>query len=100
MKNVVANKQTVSPIQWIDWGLELNILWQDLKIEMTKYEMLYKAEIVKEIEEGAKISQAKLVVESKSENYKTYKYLTGRDKLISEFIMLAKKRAQREEDFS
>jgi len=100
MKESVATKRVVSPIQWLDWGLELNILWQDLKSEMTKYEMLYKSEIVQEIEDGAKISQAKLVVESKSENYKTYRYLIGRDKLIEEFIRLAKKRATREEDFS
>jgi hypothetical protein len=100
MKLSVQNKEVVSPTKWIDWGLELNTLWSDLKSEMTKYEMIYKSEIVAEMEDGKTVSGAKLIVESKSENYKTYKYLSGRDKLISEFIKLAKKRAEREQDFS
>jgi len=100
MKDSVAAKAVVSPTQWLDWGLELNILWQDLKSELTKYEMIYKSEIVSEMEEGKTVSGAKLIVESKSENYKMYKYLSGRDKLISEFIKLAKKRAEREQDFN
>lgn len=100
MKESVATKVTVSPTQWLDWGLQLNTLWQDLKNELTKYEMIYKSEIVAEMETGKTVSGAKLIVESKSENYKMYKYLSGRDKLISEFIKLAKKRAEREQDFN
>jgi len=100
MKQAVEDKSIVSPVQWLDWGLELNILWQDLKSEMTKHEMAYKAEVVGLIEDGKKISESKLIVESKSENYKIYSYLKGRDKLIEEFIRLAKKRAERESDYS
>ena len=100
MKKAVEEKQIISPTNWLDWGIELNILWQDLKVEMTKYEMIYKSEIVAEMEEGKTVSGAKLIVESKSENYKMYKYLSGRDKLIDEFIKLAKKRSERERDYS
>ena len=100
MKVIVQNNQTVSPTWWINKALQLNILWQDLKNELTKYEMIYKSEIVAEMEEGKTVSGAKLIVESKSENYKTYKYLSGRDSLIKEFILLAKKRATREQDYS
>jgi len=99
MKNAVETQALVSPTQWLDWGLSLNTLWQDLKQEMTKYEMAYKSEIVELIEQGKKISESKLIVESKSENYKIYSYLKGRDKLIEEFIRLAKKRAERESDY-
>ena len=100
MQRVVEENEIVSPTQWLDWGLQLNVMWSELKSEMTKYEMIYKSEIVAEMEEGKTVSGAKLIVESKSENYRMYKYLTGRDKLISEFIKLAKKRAEREQDFN
>ena len=93
MKKTVEQEQTQSPNWWIDRAIELNVLWQDLKQEMTKYEMLYKSEVVELIEKGNKISQAERTVEASSENYSTYQYLKGRDKIIEEFIKLAKKRA-------
>ena len=98
MKESVERQETKSPTWWLDKAIELNILWQDLKSQMTKYEMIYKSEIVAEMENGKTVSGAKLIVESKSENYKMYRYLSGRDKLIDEFIKLAKRRATREQD--
>jgi hypothetical protein len=93
MKTVVENKEIRSPSDWMDWAINLNILWQDLKDEMTKYEMMYKSEIVDKIEAGKKISEATFIVEARSDNYRMYRYLEGRDKLIFEFIKLAKKKA-------
>ena len=93
MKEKVESKETMSPVWWLDCALMLNVLWPDLKELMTKYEMLYKAEVVALIEEGKKIGQANLIVESKSENYKMYCYLKGRDETVDSMIMISKKRA-------
>lgn len=94
MKEAVENRSTKSPNQWIDWALSLNVLWQDLKEELTKYEMLYKSEIADLIEEGKKVGEAERMIEGKSENYKMYSYLKGRDKIVEEFIRLSKVRAK------
>jgi hypothetical protein len=99
MKLSVELQETHSPNWWIDKALMLNVLWQDLKEEMTKWEMLYNQEIVDYIEQGKKISEAERIVEAKSENYRMYKYLQGRDKIVDEFIKLAKCRAKIENNF-
>lgn len=99
MRLAVESNTPKPPSQWIDWAIQLNVLWQDLKDEMTKYEMLYKQEISDNIESGKKVSESELLVESKSENYKMYRYLKGRDEIISEFIKLAKSRAKIENTY-
>lgn len=99
MKEAVEKSETVPPTQWVNWGLDLATLWQDLKVELTKYEMLYKSEVVDLIEQGKKISEAERTVEARSENYKTYSYLKGRDKIVEEFIRLAKVRSKIEQDY-
>lgn len=97
MKLVAEVKDVRSPAWWVDQGMFLAALWQDLKDEMTKYEMLYKSEIADFMEEGDSKSKAEIKVQGRSENYKTYMYLRARDKIIDEFIKLAKKRATLEE---
>lgn len=99
MQESVVNQITQSPTWWLDRAIELNVLWPDLKEELTKYEMAYKSEIVDEIEKGKKISEADRYVQAKSENYRLYEYLKGRDKFVEHFINLAKKRAQIEQGF-
>jgi len=99
MKDMVEKKAVLSPNDWLDYANDLSIFWQDLKVELTKYEMLYKSEISDMIEDGEKISGAKLKVEGKSENYRMFSYLKGRDEIIKEFIKIAKKKATREQDF-
>lgn len=94
MKDAVEQGDIMPPDWWIDRAVELSALWQDLKDAMNEAEMLYKTDIVAEIEKGKKISEANLIVESESEHYKHYLYLKGRDKIIGEFIMLAKARAK------
>lgn len=94
MKEVVEQGKIMPPDWWLDKATDLSVLWQDLKDAMTEAEMLYKTDIVTEIEQGKKISEATLIVEAKSQNYKTYNYLKGRDKIVGEFIMLAKARAK------
>lgn len=83
-----------SPDWWINIATLLSAMWQELKDDMTEQEMAYKAEISKKIEEGSKISQATLQVESTSEHYKLYQYFKGRDEIISEMIKIAKIRAK------
>jgi hypothetical protein len=99
MKLSVELQENHSPNWWIDKALMLNVLWQDLKESMTKFEMVYKSEVVELIEQGKKISEAERIVEAKSENYKMFKYLQGRDKIVDEFIKLAKCRAKIENNF-
>jgi hypothetical protein len=99
MKESVENQITHSPGWWIDRAIELNVLWQDLTEEMTKYEMLYKSDVCGLVELGESISKAELKVQSSNENYKMYQYLKGRNKIIEEFIRLAKARAKIENNF-
>lgn len=93
MKETVEQGKIQSPTWWVDKAISLTALWQDLKDEMTKSEMAYKSEIVTLLEEGKKKGEAEFMVEAKSKNYKMYCYIKGRDKIIDEFIKLAKKRA-------
>ena len=99
MKETVENNELKPPTWWLDKGIELSSLWIDLKNELTKYEMLYKSEVVDYIEQDKKISEAKLLVEAKSENYKMYSYLKGRDLAVKEFIMIAKARSKVESTY-
>ena len=100
MKEAVEDRVTVSPTKWLEWAFSLNVLWQDLKAEMTKYEMLYKQEVVDLVEkEERKISFAQLKVEAGSENYKMFSYLKGREEILENFIMLSKKRATLEQHY-
>lgn len=108
MKLAVSSKRTVSPTEWIDWALELNTLWQDLKSELCKAEIEYIRQQAELLEKDDKLSKSKAEVLSKAYRnedgeatpYEYYSYLKGRDKIIEEFIKLAKKRATIESDFS
>ena len=108
MKLAVEQKQTVTPDGWINWALELNILWQDLKHELTKAEILYKREIARLQEEDTKLSNSKaeirvqareIIGEEKMTSYELYRYLKGRDEIVAEFIKLAKKRSTIEKTY-
>lgn len=94
MKDTVVQGKTKSAGWWVDKGIELASLWSDLKDEMNRYEMMYKNEISKLIEQGKKVSEAERITEGISESYKMYLYLKGRDEIIQEFIRLAKVRAK------
>jgi len=81
---------------WLDKAQRLVNLWMCLKDEQTKYEQLYKKEIVALIEAGDSVAKANLCVEAKSENYRLYRYCKARDEQVSEVVMLAKKRVDAE----
>jgi len=102
MKQAVEEKQAISPSQWVDWGLELATLTQDLQNELDKAEINYKRRIAERIEQDPKLSMAKAELleqarrneTGESTEYELYKYLKGRYTLIDQFIMLAKVRAK------
>ena len=105
MKNVVQDQQIKSPGWWLDQAIHLSALWQDLKDELTIAEIKY-LRVVNEIQEDQDCSHAKAVTEAKSvkplndapaNEYQMFKYLEGRDRIIKEFILLAKKRSKTEE---
>ena len=105
MHTAVSNQETVSPTRWIDWALELNSLWQDLKMELTKAEIMYNQELAMEMIGDTSKAKAEIIAKSragqdgKMSAYELYQYLVGRDKIVKEFIMLAKRRATIEEVF-
>jgi hypothetical protein len=105
MHDAVEQKLIVSPAQWIDWSLQLSSLWQDLKDEL----IIAEIEYLREVNELAidndcsdtravKLAKANTPKDGKTQNaYQYFKYLEGRDKIVKEFIMLAKKRAHLED---
>lgn len=102
----VEQEKILSPSQWINWALELNGLWPELKTALTKAEIGYISELAK-LMEDKEMSKGKAEILVKSMKpkdgemtpYELYRYLVGRDKLVGEFIMLAKKRATLEQTF-
>ena len=99
LKENIENDIQKSPTWYLDKAVHLNILWQDLKEELTKYEILYKQDIVKNMEKNS-VAKATLLTEASSESYRTYLLLRGRDKIVEEYIRIMKKRATREYDYS
>lgn len=93
ISKAVDSARPVSPTEWIDWGIKLTRKWLELKDEMTKAYMMYKAEVSDLIEQGKKVSEADRIVEGKSEAYRMYLYLKGRDVVVEEMIRLCKKKA-------
>lgn len=108
MNKAVSTQAFVSPNRWVDWALELNSLWGDLKHELTKAEIVYKREMFKLQEENEKLSTSKAEIQVQARElqegekmtvYEKYKYLEGRDKIVKEFILLAKRRSKIEQTF-
>lgn len=97
MHDVSSSGAVRPPGWWIDQAMYLASLWQDLKDELTKAEMEFNVEVVDLIDTGKKVAEAERIVKARSEKYRYYKYLKGRDEVISEFIMIAKRRAQIEQ---
>ncbi len=93
MQSAVEEHKTLSPNDWINWALELASLWEFLKDELVKYEIMYIQEVNVLCEQGKKLAQAEREVKAKSDTYKMYRYLQGRDKVIEQYILLSKKRA-------
>lgn len=105
MHDVVENDQIVPPTRWINWAIELSVLWQDLKSELTKAEIEFLRDVNQlaldnDISDAraTKLAKALPPKEGSTTNaYQYYKYLEGRDKVVKEFIMLSKKRAHLED---
>ena len=100
MSDVVKNQETKTPDYWIDKAIQLTVLWAELKEAMLNAEIEYNQEIAKRIEVGEKVNQAERMVKANSNKYKIYQYLVGRDRVIKEFIMIAKKRAQIDREYN
>ena len=94
MQTVVKTGTIKSPSWWVDKAIELSALWQELKDELTKYEMAYKLEMSKHLQDGKKKGEAEILVQSSSDKYRIYKHLDGTDKILKEYIMLAKARSK------
>jgi hypothetical protein len=111
MQTIVENGEIMPPHWWMDKAIQLSALWQDLKDELTKAEINYLSEVNRLSDEfdysdakaTKKAKAIRLTPEQEEENkitpnkymtpYQKYQYMEGRDKIIKEFIMLAKRRA-------
>ncbi len=101
MAVVVRENKPMSPDYWINRAIDLTVLWaEELKPALLEAEIEYKQDVSKLIEEGATASAARFKIEANNESYKTFRYLEGRDKIIKEFIMIAKKRATIEREYN
>jgi len=105
MKTAIETQRTVSPTEYADWAMMLNVLWQDLKTELIKAEIKYIQDVAELMEEDDKLSKGKaeILVKAKKtdgwNSYGLYQYLKGRDKLIDEYIKLCKKRITLEQNY-
>jgi len=100
LREMYVNAQdarTMSPGWWIDKATLLNALRQNLVDDLITVEMACKKEKADLIEGGKKISEAKLIVEATSENYKLFKTLEAQHDIVKEQINLSKKREKIEE---
>jgi len=99
MKQVAESGQIQSPAWWVDQAIYLTALWQGLKDKLTIAEINYlrlveDMQLEHECSNAQAINKAKIKIREEPNEYQVFKYLEGRDKIIKEFILLAKKRAQ------
>ena len=72
MYKMALTSQTMSPAWWIDKATLLNALRQNLVDDLITVKMACQKEKFDLIQDGMKISEAKLKVESESENFKLW----------------------------
>jgi len=98
MRESVEKGDIKAPDWWLSHAVHLTALWQSLKDEKVKAEI----EFIRVVNEfgangesdtrATKLAKAKLPAEGKDMNeYQWFQYLEGRDKILKEFLMLAKK---------
>jgi len=93
----VKEKVPVSPMQWLDAGLKLNVLIGDEQERLWDLKMKVSQELFSKNEEGWTSAKAKAYSES-TEDYRDMKIQEARIKQIEEMIRLAKKFAQLKAD--
>lgn len=93
----VKEKRPVSPMQWLDAGLKLNVLIGDEQEKLWDLKMKVSQEQFKVTEQGWTSAKAKAYSES-TQDYHDMKLQESRIKQIEEMIRLAKKFAQLKAD--
>lgn len=96
LTGVAERAETQSAEYYLDKAQQLATLWLGITEDIIQAEMSYKREIADRIEAGETVSKAKLMVESRSENYKVYCYLLKKDKQVLNIMQIAKKRCDLE----
>src|SRR3990167_7873994 len=102
MQETVEDGIIKSPSWWLDCAIKLSALWQNLKDEKTKAEIAYLRVVEEIMTQDNTISYARAQIKAKTRvhtggeanEYRLYRYLDVRDKIVEQYIMLAKKRAQ------
>jgi len=77
---------------WLDKATLLNALRQNITDDLIVVRMACQKEKFDLIQGGMKISEAKLKVESESENFKLWESLEAQHDIVKEQINLSKKR--------
>lgn len=100
MKTVIESNDTRSPNWWLENAMRLAVLRQDLQAEITKAEIIFRNEVVILTSQEVSYNKAENMVKGrplregeKMTSYQWYNYLKGRDKVVQEIIMIAKKQS-------
>jgi len=92
MYQVALESKTMSPSWWLDKATLLNALRQNIIDDLITVKMACQKEKFDYIQGGMKISEAKLKVESSSENFRLWEVLEAQYDIVKEQINLSKKR--------
>jgi len=94
----VKEKRPVSPMQWLDAGLKLNVLIGDEQTKLWDLKMKVSSEQFKVTEEKEWTSAKAKAYSESTQDYHDMKIQEARIKQIEEMIRLAKKFAQLKAD--
>lgn len=92
-KEACEEKQAITVTQWLNAGLRLNVLAQELDEKEAEYKFLMDVKEMELIEEGKPASKAKILKRTalSGDEYKQYLKIQAQKERILEFIRLAKR---------
>lgn len=100
-KEACEEKQPISVTRWLNAGLRLNVLAQDLDEKEAQYKLLMDIKEAELIAENVAASKAKVLKRTalSEDEYKDYLITVSRKERILEFIRLAKKYGEVESNY-
>ena len=96
-EEAVAERQVVTPSQWVDAGLLLNALMGEEHAKLAELEHQVSVIQLQHLGEGKSAAYAKVAVKA-TDSYRDFTIQKMKCERVVEFIRLAKKRAQMASD--
>ena len=93
IENKVINNEPVSPAYWCEAAIRINALLGDLDNQIANYEAALAHMEGIFIEQDQPAAKAKILAKHNLDKYEDYLKAKAKRERVSEFIMLAKKRA-------